>query len=383
MDVDQPEPEQGPSEGTAPVVNGEATQNSTSEAGPPATQTVEPASAAAALVPDKIRYVDVDLDMIHSNIYRDVYLTTDAFLEDLRDIVNNSTLDPDPEQFARASSMLNMAIISIDQVADANFKEECQRMAAREKERWRAARRKAKAEAAAARAAAALNEQSQANAAGPQPQDAASSAGEHAGRVNLKRTADDGSEQDPAAKRVRIEEPPLSGDSTPRAPSLAAAAAGSGTDGSTKANHNRPLPDNSPLTNGVTHAREGPESPTPGASAPPATEEAPGPSAPQPEDMQTDQREATPEPEPEEPDPPFVLPQGPLDSLQQHLEFGTHDLNVDQLEQLRAALCDTIWRGRKNWDRTGLVAELRELADEFLEECAEMKAAAARAAELE
>lgn len=330
-------------------------------------------STLAIPEPEKLRYVDVDLDLIHRNIYQDVYLTTDAFLEDLRHIVNNSRLDPDPEQFAKASSMLNLAIISIDQVADPGFKEECSRMEQREKQRRKAARAKARAEAAAVNAAAQAQEATEGGSETPLTQKAPGTVEGDAERPNLKRSAEEDN-QDPAAKRVRIEEP------TPNDPPQANTA--DVQDSPLRQQGDKSLQGKSPLSNGIVYTHEGPQSPTPGASAP-ATSEPPANEQKEPTEEPIGEEEEEEPVEPEEPDPPFVLPQDGASSLKQSLEFGTHELNVDELEQLRAALMDHIWRARKDWDRTSLVSDLRELVEEFLQECAEMKAAAAQAARTE
>ncbi|GAA5992072.1 hypothetical protein JCM10908_000727 [Rhodotorula pacifica] len=68
------------------------------------------------------------------------------------------------------------------------------------------------------------------------------------------------------------------------------------------------------------------------------------------------------------PPPPFVVPHEAVDSLRSLLVSGTDDLTVDQLEQLRAACFDTVWRGRADWDRSGVISELDELARDFVEE---------------
>jgi hypothetical protein len=73
-----------------------------------------------------------------------------------------------------------------------------------------------------------------------------------------------------------------------------------------------------------------------------------------------------------EPLPDFVLPSGALARLSEFLVDRTARLNVDQLEQLRAACYDGIWRARKDWDRTSLIADLDLLSAEFVEEVEEM-----------
>ncbi|BGP21552.1 AAA family ATPase [Rhodotorula toruloides] len=81
------------------------------------------------------------------------------------------------------------------------------------------------------------------------------------------------------------------------------------------------------------------------------------------------EKERTPTPEPTPPPPPpFVVPAHTVDSLYSFLIEKTDALNIDQLEQLRAACYDAVWRGRTQWDRTTVVQELDDLAKEFVEE---------------
>lgn len=73
-----------------------------------------------------------------------------------------------------------------------------------------------------------------------------------------------------------------------------------------------------------------------------------------------------------EPFPDFVLPTGALNELTNFLTEETGHLTIDQLEQLRAACYDIIWRGRKDWDRFGMIEEITELVQGFCEEVASL-----------
>ncbi|GAA5972277.1 hypothetical protein JCM11641_002388 [Rhodosporidiobolus odoratus] len=66
--------------------------------------------------------------------------------------------------------------------------------------------------------------------------------------------------------------------------------------------------------------------------------------------------------------PDFILDSFQVDAFASLLVDRTSSLNVDQLEQLRAACFDTVWRLRARWDRKGMVEELEELVREFVEE---------------
>lgn len=75
-----------------------------------------------------------------------------------------------------------------------------------------------------------------------------------------------------------------------------------------------------------------------------------------------------------EPLPDFVLSQAAVEAFKAFLRDETDALNVDQLEQLRAACYDIIWRGRKAWDRSEMIDELDGLAREFVNEVRETRA---------
>jgi hypothetical protein len=66
--------------------------------------------------------------------------------------------------------------------------------------------------------------------------------------------------------------------------------------------------------------------------------------------------------------PPFVLPTLQLVELASALRHDTEGLNVEELEQLRAACYDRIWRERGEWDRTELVAGLKEFVEGYVRE---------------
>ncbi len=95
---------------------------------------------------------DVDLERMHIDLYRDKYLTPEEFLNDIRKIVHNANVrvEEDPERLYRAQAMLTAAEVSC-QDFDANFRMECERMAAREAKR-REEYRKNKAASKAAEA---------------------------------------------------------------------------------------------------------------------------------------------------------------------------------------------------------------------------------------
>lgn len=73
---------------------------------------------------------------------------------------------------------------------------------------------------------------------------------------------------------------------------------------------------------------------------------------------------------PTPPLPDFHLDEGMLEHLKTYLRDATGSLNVEQLEQLRATCLGIVWRHRAEWDRDGLLRELKEEARTFVEEVA-------------
>lgn len=66
--------------------------------------------------------------------------------------------------------------------------------------------------------------------------------------------------------------------------------------------------------------------------------------------------------------PPFVLPAEQFASLSQTLLEATEDFTIDELEQLRAACYDRIWRARGAWDKTQVIKDVMEVVEGLREE---------------
>lgn len=75
----------------------------------------------------------------------------------------------------------------------------------------------------------------------------------------------------------------------------------------------------------------------------------------------------TPSPAPVTP-PEFQLAPELLDDLKTKLVTKTANFDVEQLEQLRAACLDTVWRYRSDWNRESMVHALLECVDRYLKE---------------
>ena len=68
--------------------------------------------------------------------------------------------------------------------------------------------------------------------------------------------------------------------------------------------------------------------------------------------------------------PDFFLDEVMLEDLKVYVRDRTAALSVEQLEQLRATCLGLVWRHRQDWDRTGLLQELKQEAQTFVEEVA-------------
>jgi hypothetical protein len=71
--------------------------------------------------------------------------------------------------------------------------------------------------------------------------------------------------------------------------------------------------------------------------------------------------------------PPFVVDANALSSLSTTLTHATASFSVEQLEQLRAACFDKVWRHRADWDRTECMREVRKVVDGLVDEVREMQ----------
>lgn len=66
--------------------------------------------------------------------------------------------------------------------------------------------------------------------------------------------------------------------------------------------------------------------------------------------------------------PDFHIDEYEMVQLKDYLRASTAELNIEELEQLRATCLAAVWRHRAEWDRTALVKELLSIAREFVQE---------------
>ena len=412
---------------------------------------------------------------MHMDLYKGLYTTPDAFLEDISFIENNAEIEGDPDSIVKAGQMTNHSKVMLDQTFDDAFRTDCARMAERaaEREKNRPTESKKGKEKEIARAAAAIEALDRTRHA---PEGGV--VGEGEGERSLKRVRIEGEEEDGEGeiddgspmKRPRGDEDVATGfevlgpaSTSNHFPSDAAFHHSIGVNGSSGSNGGPssmshlldPSPpgtasgSNGPFSttaaSGVFSFAPGPTPILPHHAAYPSVPSAiPNPfppsafssfaapplapinstssnqtayqststfigveipvraAVPASDVLDSIMASITPTATPQAPilpaidpvatfvvagpspppvDPPtpeplpdFVLSPHSLASLKTFLCEGTAPLNVDQLEQLRAACYDAIWRGRKEWDRDALVEELTVLSREFVEEVEECNA---------
>lgn len=347
-----------------------------------ATATADATVAAAAQPPKQqpktlfFVFHDISLDKIEMKIYSDKYVGPEPFLADIEKVVENAYADGEEEVINKADQLLNTARIMVDQQCDLSFRQECAKMAAREKDRAKA-RAEKKQKAKDAKAAAAGN-------VAPEATELSASSS------TLKRPLDN-SDDGETTKRQRMDSDMLdattaantaiNGQSSsaigrsaiiPESPSpflgdrsaSKALVNGNATSASIALTGRPSFPTLSGQSASLSAATRTvqPAAP-PGISSSLIGEAILPASAP-------GTRPASPEPEPH---PPFYVPHEELKQLSAFLEKHTLDLTVDELEQLRAACYDAIWRARRDWDKSNLVKEIYEMANEFVEELEDSK----------
>ena len=88
--------------------------------------------------PPPPRLYDIDLERMHTELYRGRYLTPQDFLDDVGRIVHNADVrqHEDLDRLHKAQAMYTATEVSIQEF-EPSFRMECERMAARERERRR------------------------------------------------------------------------------------------------------------------------------------------------------------------------------------------------------------------------------------------------------
>lgn len=308
------------------------------------TATTAPAEPAA---PTTWQAHDIDLDTIQRKLTRHKYYTPNEVLADIALIEENAKHTTDPDRQLKISEMAahaHMHVQSFDPKWTPEFEHYAQRMRARKAERAKA---KAASRAATRPGSVASGTPTVA------PVDGADGVTDAA--TNGKRDREEDDENAERAKRPRdgnsmdVDPAPITLNGTPAAPATA---------------------DGPQLEPTQLATQEGSTQRT----SPPATQQ----TEPLPESAPAPAEAAPPKtPTPEPVYPPLVVPEDDLEALSRALKHSTGQLNVEELEQLRASLLDRVWRARKEWDRTALLASMRDVVSKYVAEAAEARRAMA------
>jgi SpoVK/Ycf46/Vps4 family AAA+-type ATPase len=293
----------------------------------------------------------VSLERMQKRLYYNGYLTVSDFIEDIGRIVSNAieAQEVDEERLTRAHQLHNLAVILLDQYVDVEFRNSCDKMAERmirreEEARVEEQKLRIETEEAAKRQRMASGELKQARV----------HPNTRAGAIERKRTrssSDGGAlndslmqdSEESQAKKSKVDSLEMNVDPDEtivlnQGPDAAEPSLESTTSTEIKAAIPPHLLANEFIQTSVT-------SPIIHPSISPAPQAAPVPAY-----------------------PPFIVDRRLLDRLHGQLLSETSTFNVEQLEQLRAALFDAIWQKRKEWNRDSLLKDMQEILSEISEE---------------
>lgn len=304
----------------------------------------------------------VSLERMQKRLYYNGYLTVNDFLNDIGKIVSNAieAQEVDTERLTRAHQLHNLAVILLDQYIEAEFRISCDRMAERMIQR----------EAEASKEEEKVRIQTEEEAKKPRmPSGERHSARLHGEAAEVGTLSDlaaierkrsrKASEEDAAingitsasaiegeslTKRSRVdsnsidmngEQLAVPGAISTSAQHMEAKAIPTHLSPQKNAhsNHFPPYAQVSSIASPIIHASTPPSQATPLAVHP-----------------------------------PFLADQTRLDRLLSHLLQKTSQFNVEQLEQLRAALFDAIWQRRKDWNRDSLIKEMQQILVDISDE---------------
>lgn len=307
----------------------------------------------------------ISLEKMQKRLYYNGYLTVSDFIEDIGKIVTNAieAQEVDEERLTRAHQLHNLAVILLDQYIDVEFRNSCDKMAERMIRREEEARveeqklRLETEEAAKRQRVASISGETQRVTSGSTR---ASRAAAMAERKRIRSSSGEGAvngtvplgenDDESQSKRSRVDSIVTTLDQDQKN------VLGQG------ASEAVPMPfeheTSSSLPSGVAaalplhmqpaappYAQSSIASPIVHTSTSPAQQPIPLPVY-----------------------PPFVVDRRMLDRLHGQLLSQTSTFNVEQLEQLRAALFDAIWQKRKEWNRDGLLKDMQEILSEVSDE---------------
>jgi len=349
---------------------------------------------------------DMDLERIHTQLYKDYYLTPQDFLADIGKIVHNAHVrsHEDLDRLYRAQAMFTATEVSMTEF-DTTFRVECERMASRQKQRR--AERKKERQGDEPRTPAPLRRSGRNN--GEAPEIAITDPSRLERRLKRQRSDglasgsnasdDDGISRD--SKRSKMEgsengEDPLNSlppstvrfDVQPHS-SLTPSMNGHSLNGHA-VNGNPtvlpsmdmvvdPPPPPPPSFAGLLNPMTPEDSPSVnlmpnGVNGHVTPQVAPSALSHSPEPVNQAMIQTPPQRTPSPPLPDFHVDENLLSQLRGSLVQNTSALNVEQLEQLRATCLGTMWRHRSEWVRDSLIRELQDLVNDFVQEVRETMA---------
>ncbi|KAH8115640.1 AAA-domain-containing protein [Phellopilus nigrolimitatus] len=346
--------------------------------------------------PPEPRLYEVDLESMNADLYKGKYLTPNMFLDEIGKMVYNAEVRAyeDRDRLNKAQAMFTAAQVSIQEF-DPGFRLECERMAGRERKR----REQRRAEKGKSRAENGAPVRRSARNYGLQPEHGITDPLLLERRLKrqhpagnwcaLHRTVDDMTQTPsrtntsnghffPQAHLTPITEvnseprhagfdPNLLNPLSPqlRLPSVQSLIAAESSNGLPVASSSSVGFEQNFLANNAVDSN--PHTPPADNTEPlnilldPSL--APEETSPVPMEIE---RPRTPSPPP----PPFHVDETLLTELEAKYVSETEQLNVEQLEQLRATSLNCIWRHRQEWDRDACVHELFGVISDFAEEAA-------------
>ncbi|KAK9353937.1 hypothetical protein V1523DRAFT_172921 [Lipomyces doorenjongii] len=319
------------------------------------------------------KYHNMDLDIVEERLWNGYYCTPKLFLKDIAFILEDANTSGDREKIVRASEMYANVQVSVDEIGDAQFLLDCERMSERERQRSERYQEKLKRRQ---EKLAAMQPPHPAPAFGPQP---APLPAEEAIRTRILSAAtsvanlfDDDEDQDElqpngvpevngdAESQPRSTENEITDEAEPMQVDNMDPNSETTPSADTSSNvGTQPSQEITGTTIETSTARM--ESPTELSTIP---QKEPGAIVEHKPD-----REPSPDPV-EVPHPSYELDKDALELFHMQLSKATDNFVVEQLEQINSALMDVAYRGRLNWDRNAVLQEAQRCKAAIIQDIA-------------
>ncbi|KAK9238144.1 P-loop containing nucleoside triphosphate hydrolase protein [Lipomyces kononenkoae] len=301
------------------------------------------------------KYHNMDLDVVEERLWNGYYCTPKMFLKDIAFILEDANTSGDREKIVRASEMYANVQVSVDEIGDAQFLLDCERMYEREKQRsdryqQKVKRRQEKLAATQLSTSSAIEAEGalhpETGYTGPRnlSQQQKSIANlfdddeEHA-LPNGVSGANGGAESEDSLTKNQDEVEPMQVDEIGPSSERTPLADTSSVEGM------HPLQDNNStiIETSTMHIES-------------LTEDLPIPEK-RPEATSESQLACESSDLVAVPHPPYELDEDYLEQFHEDISKATDNLVVEQLEQISSALMDIAYRGRLNWDRNVVLDE--------------------------